>query len=44
MTTPRRNAGWSLVELAVVMATIAVLGVVLWRVLPSTITTVAKAR
>lgn len=34
MTTPRRNAGWSLVELAVVMATIAVLGVVLWRVLP----------
>lgn len=34
MTPARRNAGWSLVELAVVMAVIAVLGVVLWRVLP----------
>ena len=34
MTPARRNAGWSLIELAVVMATIAVLGVVLWRVLP----------
>ncbi len=34
MTPARRNAGWSLVELAVVMAVIAVLGTVLWRVLP----------
>ncbi|TWI06219.1 type II secretory pathway pseudopilin PulG [Luteimonas cucumeris] len=38
MIAPRRNrnrnGGWSLVELAVVLAVIAVLGLVLWRVLP----------
>lgn len=30
----RRSGGWSLVELAVVLAVIGVLGLVLWRVLP----------
>lgn len=34
MMRMRRHGGWSLVELSVVLATIAVLGVVLWRVLP----------